>query len=92
MEILIILFIILAIRFSFVIASSLKIKNKKILYIENFVVYNKMVYWILEGKLYRAYDREADKETPFVGQEVDQLNSGLLPSEIIGIIKKLEKA
>lgn len=54
-------------------------------------VYNRMAYWKQKNNLMRApyTDSSIDIDS---GSVVDQLNSDLLPSEIIEIISGLERA
>jgi hypothetical protein len=54
-------------------------------------VYNNMAYWKQNGNLVRAPYRNSEVDTN-MGQRVDQLNSDLLPSELMEIIEGLEKA
>lgn len=54
-------------------------------------VYNRMAYWKQKDNLMRAPYRNSSIEID-KGSSVDQLNSDLLPSEIMEIIAGLEKA
>jgi hypothetical protein len=54
-------------------------------------VYNNMAYWKQKDSLMRAPYRDSSVDVDR-GSSVDQLNSDLLPSEIMEIIAGLEKA
>jgi hypothetical protein len=54
-------------------------------------VYNKMAYWKQKDSLMRAPYRNSSIDVDS-GSKVDELNSDLLPSEIMEIIAGLEKA
>ena len=54
-------------------------------------IYNNMVYWKQDTSLMRApYSKSSVDINKAL--KIDQLNSDLLPSELMEIIKKLEKA
>lgn len=54
-------------------------------------VYNGMAYWKDRGNLMRAKYLNSSVNID-TGQKVDQLNSDLLPSELMEILEGLEKA
>ena len=91
MEILFTLFLVLFIRLLFFIF--LIEKKSKVLYINDFLVYNGMMYWLSDNVLYRAEYKKNKESNQHIGKVVDQNSdlSELQKNFIIQSIKENKK-